>query len=135
MSPVHSSGCTVSYRTSISRSSSNHSSLPSSRSFPGLRYIPLFGQLVPSSRNVLMTSEQCQYYGHKRSKTVAIAMYITAVVLFAGFEVGMIYAVRVRRTWGAFPHFRGSSIYSLQRMPETSPHSDSSVSSVLSSFP
>ena len=131
---MHSSGCTVSYRTSISRSSSNHSSLPSSRSFPGLRYTPLF-ELVPLSRNVLMTSEQCQYYGHKRSKTVAIAMYITAVVLFAGFEVGMIYAVRVRRTWCAFPQFRGSSIYSLQRMPETSPHSDSSVSSALSSFP
>ncbi|TBU30586.1 hypothetical protein BD311DRAFT_754599 [Dichomitus squalens] len=48
----------------------------------------LFGVLC------LVSWAQCQYYGHKRSRTTAVVMYIAAVVLLGGFEVGMIYAVR-----------------------------------------
>lgn len=42
-------------------------------------------------------AEQCQYYGRKRSKATAIAMYVAAVAIFAGFEVGMIFAIFVGR--------------------------------------
>ncbi|KAI0820301.1 PQ loop repeat-domain-containing protein [Trametes gibbosa] len=49
---------------------------------------------------------QCQYYGRKRSKTTAIAMYITAVTIFAGFEVGMIFAI--------FPSFRAGNMAPVQ---------------------
>ncbi|OSD04843.1 hypothetical protein PYCCODRAFT_1443652 [Trametes coccinea BRFM310] len=44
---------------------------------------------------------QCQYYGRKRSKAVTIAMFVAAVVLFAGFEVGMIFAI--------FPSYRAGN--------------------------
>ncbi|KAI0654042.1 PQ loop repeat-domain-containing protein, partial [Cubamyces menziesii] len=37
---------------------------------------------------------QCQYYGRKRSKLASVAMYATVTLVSAGFEVGMIYAVR-----------------------------------------
>ncbi|KZT09864.1 uncharacterized protein LAESUDRAFT_722014 [Laetiporus sulphureus 93-53] len=37
---------------------------------------------------------QCQYYGHKRSLSACIIMYITCLVALAGFQVGMVYAVR-----------------------------------------
>ncbi|KAI0766684.1 PQ loop repeat-domain-containing protein [Trametes elegans] len=47
----------------------------------------LFGALS------LVSWAQCQYYGRKRSKTVAITMLIVALAIFAGFEVGMIFAV------------------------------------------
>ncbi|KAH9857238.1 PQ loop repeat-domain-containing protein [Lenzites betulinus] len=45
---------------------------------------------------------QCQYYSHKRSKATAIAMYIAAVTIFAGFEAGMIYAI--------FPSYRAGNM-------------------------
>ncbi|KAI8996441.1 PQ loop repeat-domain-containing protein [Trametes punicea] len=37
---------------------------------------------------------QCQHYGRKRSRVAALAMYTAVVVLSAGFEVGMIFAVK-----------------------------------------
>ncbi|OCH96320.1 PQ-loop-domain-containing protein [Obba rivulosa] len=37
---------------------------------------------------------QCQYYGEKRSRTTAIIMAVTATAVTAGFEVGMVFAVR-----------------------------------------
>ncbi|EIW58286.1 uncharacterized protein TRAVEDRAFT_148372 [Trametes versicolor FP-101664 SS1] len=37
---------------------------------------------------------QCQYYGRKRSKWTSIAMYVAVMAFSAGFEVGMIYAVK-----------------------------------------
>ncbi len=45
----------------------------------------------------LMRAQQCQYYGRKRSRATAIAMYVAAVAIFAGFEVGMIFAIFVGR--------------------------------------
>ncbi|EIW59792.1 uncharacterized protein TRAVEDRAFT_28795 [Trametes versicolor FP-101664 SS1] len=45
---------------------------------------------------------QCQYYGRKRSKATAIAMYVAAVAIFAGFEVGMIFAI--------FPSYRAGNM-------------------------
>ncbi|KAI0687151.1 PQ loop repeat-domain-containing protein [Cerioporus squamosus] len=47
----------------------------------------LFGVLC------LISWVQCQYYGRRRSRTAAIAIFLTSVALFAGFEVGMIYAI------------------------------------------
>ncbi|KAI0630547.1 PQ loop repeat-domain-containing protein [Trametes polyzona] len=49
---------------------------------------------------------QCQYYGRKRSKWVAIAMYLGAMAFSAGFEIGMIYAVK--------PAYRGGNIRPVQ---------------------
>ncbi|KAI0358018.1 hypothetical protein OH77DRAFT_1449539 [Trametes cingulata] len=47
----------------------------------------LFGVLC------LVSWAQCQYYGRKRSKAAAVAMFLVAIAIFAGFEVGMIYAI------------------------------------------
>ncbi|KAI0331632.1 hypothetical protein GY45DRAFT_597002 [Cubamyces sp. BRFM 1775] len=49
---------------------------------------------------------QCQYYGRKRSKAVSIAMFFAAVVIFAGFEAGMIYAI--------FPSYRAGNMAPVQ---------------------
>ncbi|KAI0369137.1 hypothetical protein BV20DRAFT_1036659 [Pilatotrama ljubarskyi] len=51
----------------------------------------LFGVLC------LVSWAQCQYYGRKRTKAAAIAMFLLAIAIFAGFEVGMIYAIT--ETW------------------------------------
>ncbi|KAI0630579.1 PQ loop repeat-domain-containing protein [Trametes polyzona] len=45
---------------------------------------------------------QCQYYARKRSKAASIAMYFAALSIFAGFEVGMIFAV--------FPSYRAGNM-------------------------
>ncbi|CDO69633.1 hypothetical protein BN946_scf184851.g21 [Trametes cinnabarina] len=37
---------------------------------------------------------QCQHYERKRTRTVSVAMYAAVLVLSAGFEVGMIFAVK-----------------------------------------
>ncbi|KAI0794095.1 PQ loop repeat-domain-containing protein [Fomes fomentarius] len=42
----------------------------------------------------LVSWAQYQYYGRKRSKTVSIALFVAAIVLFAAFEVGMIFAIK-----------------------------------------
>ncbi|CDO69640.1 hypothetical protein BN946_scf184851.g28 [Trametes cinnabarina] len=49
---------------------------------------------------------QCQYYGRKRSKMIAIAMFVAAVVIFAAFEVGMIFAI--------FPSYRAGNTAPVQ---------------------
>ncbi|KAH9852645.1 PQ loop repeat-domain-containing protein [Lenzites betulinus] len=49
---------------------------------------------------------QCQYYGRKRSKWTAIAMYVGVLVLSGGFEVGMIYAIK--------PSYHGGNIRPVQ---------------------
>ncbi|KAI8985769.1 PQ loop repeat-domain-containing protein, partial [Trametes punicea] len=49
---------------------------------------------------------QCQYYGRRRSKAVTVAMFFAAVVIFAGFEVGMIFAI--------FPSYRAGNTAPVQ---------------------
>lgn len=45
--------------------------------------------------NSAVRRTQCQYYGHKRSRTTSITVFLASLFVFAGFEAGMIYAVRV----------------------------------------
>ncbi|KAI0731375.1 PQ loop repeat-domain-containing protein [Earliella scabrosa] len=47
----------------------------------------LFGSLC------LVSWAQCQYYGRKRSRAASLALFVVALALFAGFEVGTIFAV------------------------------------------
>ncbi|ESK97781.1 pq loop repeat protein [Moniliophthora roreri MCA 2997] len=48
----------------------------------------LFGSLC------LVSWSQCQYYGHRRSFTVSLALLAIALTLVGGFEVGMVYVIR-----------------------------------------
>ncbi|KAI0741628.1 PQ loop repeat-domain-containing protein [Daedaleopsis nitida] len=57
-------------------------------SIPLILQPQLFGILC------LVSWAQWQYYGNGRSRVAAIAMFVGAVALFAGFEVGMIFAVK-----------------------------------------
>ena len=56
--------------------------------------------LQPQSFGLLssISVAQCMYYGQKRSKSVCIAFVLAFAVIMAGFEVGMVYAVRVSRS-------------------------------------
>ncbi|KAI1793498.1 hypothetical protein LXA43DRAFT_218237 [Ganoderma leucocontextum] len=56
--------------------------------------IPLIVQPQVFGVLCLASWSQCQYYGHKRSRTTSIAVFLISLVFFAGFEAGMIYAVR-----------------------------------------
>ncbi len=57
-------------------------------------------QMTLTSDQVLLwladALDQYQYYGRKRSKNMSIALFVAAIVLFAAFEVGMIFAIKVR---------------------------------------
>jgi hypothetical protein len=39
---------------------------------------------------------QCQYYSKARSKTFCISLYFSILILMAGIETGLVYAIRVR---------------------------------------
>ncbi|KAH9940866.1 PQ loop repeat-domain-containing protein [Epithele typhae] len=56
--------------------------------------IPLILQPQLFAALCFVSWAQCQYYGHKRSKTASIAMWLVAISVFAGFEAGMVFALR-----------------------------------------
>ncbi|RPD76397.1 hypothetical protein L226DRAFT_375270 [Lentinus tigrinus ALCF2SS1-7] len=56
--------------------------------------IPLIVQPQLLSTLSYLSWAQCQYYGRKRSRRTSILLYVSVMAISAGFEVGMIYAVR-----------------------------------------
>ncbi|GJE88352.1 PQ-loop repeat-containing protein [Phanerochaete sordida] len=54
----------------------------------------------------LLSWAQCQYYGRKRPLKVCVTLFATIMLCQAGFEVGMVYAVR--------PSFRAGNIRGTQ---------------------
>ena len=51
--------------------------------------------LVHLNLRVLIINKKCLHYGKKYSKRKALAIFFGMIILFSGFEAGMIYAVRV----------------------------------------
>ena len=49
----------------------------------------LFGALC------LLSWAQCQFYGARRPLHVCVALYVGCLCVLAGFQVGVVYAVRV----------------------------------------
>ena len=67
-------------------------------SYRGRRSVPISIPVVHVCANFNFATvgrTQCQYYGHKRSRTTSVATFLAALVVFASFEAGMIYAVKV----------------------------------------
>lgn len=62
--------------------------------------------LQPQSFGLLSACSvaQCMYYGKGRGKNVCIAFVLVFAVIMAGFEVGMVYAIRVSLSYGWLVH-------------------------------
>ncbi|KAI0687697.1 PQ-loop-domain-containing protein [Cerioporus squamosus] len=56
--------------------------------------IPLIVQPQLLSTLSYLSWAQCQYYGRERSRTTSVLLYVAVIAVSAGFEAGMIYAVR-----------------------------------------
>ncbi|EKM50493.1 uncharacterized protein PHACADRAFT_200439 [Phanerochaete carnosa HHB-10118-sp] len=68
--------------------------------------VPLIVQPQVFGFLALVSWAQCQYYARKRSLKVCLALFAGLLLLQAGFEVGMVYAVR--------PSFRAGNLRATQ---------------------
>lgn len=65
---------------------------------PSRRNFFCFDQSSPCLNSIILpllsSLKQCLYYESKRSFRFCIAIYLSYIVVFVGFEVGMTYAIR-----------------------------------------